>query len=191
MNAILRWGRFNVVGAMGMVVQLAALAIFNRAMHGHYLYALIAAIELTLLHNFIWHVHYTWQDRRHGGSVLQQAVRFHLSNGAVSMAGNIVGLRLLVGEAHLPLVVSNAAAIIACSFLNFHLGNRWTFLERKSSAQSIALEDFPIEPCATPLCTCIGFNCSARRRGSPLLRALGTLQGGSAWLRRVTQGRSE
>ena len=32
MNPLIRWGKFNLVGAMGMVVQLAALALFNRAL---------------------------------------------------------------------------------------------------------------------------------------------------------------
>jgi hypothetical protein len=32
MNTLIRWGKFNLVGAMGMVVQLAALALFNRAL---------------------------------------------------------------------------------------------------------------------------------------------------------------
>jgi len=57
-NTFIRWGKFNLVGAMGMVVQLGTLAFFDRWAAGHYLYASAAAIELTLLHNFVWHVHY-------------------------------------------------------------------------------------------------------------------------------------
>jgi putative flippase GtrA len=34
------------------------------------LYATAAAIELTLLHNFVWHLHYTWRDRRDGSALL-------------------------------------------------------------------------------------------------------------------------
>ena len=64
MNTFIRWGRFNLVGAMGMAVQLGALAVLERWAAGHYLYASAAALEITLLHNFVWHVHYTWKDRR-------------------------------------------------------------------------------------------------------------------------------
>jgi putative flippase GtrA len=85
-----------LVGAMGMGLQLAALALFNRWTAGHYLYASAAAIELTLLHNFMWHLHYTWRDRRDGATRLRQFVRFHLSNGLVSMLGNLALMRLLV-----------------------------------------------------------------------------------------------
>ena len=45
MNPFIRYCRFNLVGAMGMVVQLAALAAINRCVPGHYLYATAAAIE--------------------------------------------------------------------------------------------------------------------------------------------------
>jgi putative flippase GtrA len=37
MNAWVRWGKFNLVGAMGMAVQLGALAILNRLWPTHYL----------------------------------------------------------------------------------------------------------------------------------------------------------
>jgi putative flippase GtrA len=136
MNTLLRWGRFNLVGAMGMAVQLAALALFNRWMAGHYLYASALAIELTLLHNFMWHLHYTWRDRRDNSARLRQLVRFHLSNGLVSMLGNLALMRLLVHEVHLPLLVSNGIAILCCSAVNFCLGNNWAFAEEHKTETS-------------------------------------------------------
>ncbi len=66
MIPLIRWVRFNLVGAVGMVVQLAALSLFNRLLHGRYLIASAAALELTVLHNFVWHTQYTWRDRRSG-----------------------------------------------------------------------------------------------------------------------------
>ena len=45
MTILLRCGRFTLVGAMGMVVQLVALALFNHRMPGHYLVASAAALE--------------------------------------------------------------------------------------------------------------------------------------------------
>jgi len=127
MNAFVRWGKFNIVGAIGMALQLTALAVLNRVMPGRYLLASSAAIELTLLHNFTWHIHYTWRDRRDSATRLRQLVRFHLSNGAVSMLGNLALMSLLVHGAHLPVLVSNAIAVLVCSIANFHIGNRWAF----------------------------------------------------------------
>jgi putative flippase GtrA len=134
MNPLIRWGKFNLVGAMGMVIQLGALALFNRWMAGHYLYASAAAIELTLLHNFVWHLHYTWCDRGNGASRMHQLLRFHLSNGLVSMVGNLVLMRLLVHGAHLPVLIANGIAILCCSVANFYLGNSWAFAESKADA---------------------------------------------------------
>jgi putative flippase GtrA len=130
MNTIIRWGKFNLVGAMGMVVQLAALALFNRVLAGHYLYATAAAIELALVHNFVWHLHYTWRDRRDRSALLTQLLRFHLSNGLVSMLGNLVLMRILIHEARVPLLISNSIAILCCSLVNFFLGNHWAFAAR-------------------------------------------------------------
>jgi putative flippase GtrA len=130
MNTLLRWGKFNLVGAMGMGLQLALLALFNRWTPGHYLYASAAAIELALLHNFVWHLHYTWRDHRDSDIRLRQFARFHLSNGLVSMLGNLTLTRLLVHKARLPLLVSNVIAILCCSVANFCLGNQWAFAGR-------------------------------------------------------------
>jgi putative flippase GtrA len=127
MNTFIRWGKFNLVGAMGMAVQLGALALLNHWMAGRYLYASAAAVELALLHNFVWHLHYTWRDRRASATRLRQFMRFHLSNGLVSMLGNLALMRLLVHEARLPLLVSNVVAILCCSVANFCLGNNWAF----------------------------------------------------------------
>ena len=123
MKIIIRWCKFNLVGAIGMVLQLAALALFSRLAAGHYLYASAAAVELTLLHNFVGHLHFTWRDRRDNSALLTQLIRFHLSNGLVSMLGNLVLMRVLVQGAHIPLLISNCIAILCCSLVNFCLGN--------------------------------------------------------------------
>ncbi len=126
MTALIRWTRFNLVGMVGMAVQLTALALINRAAPGHYLAASAAAMELALIHNFVRHLQYTWRDRP-SGSRPAQLLRFHLSNGSVSLIGNLALMRLLVGAVHLPLLAANAIAILACSVVNFTLGDQWAF----------------------------------------------------------------
>ena len=127
MNIFIRWCKFNVVGAMGMVLQLAALAFIDQWTGGHYLYATAAAVELTLIHNFVWHLHYTWRDRRSHSALLAQFVRFHLSNGLVSMLGNLALMPILVQRARIPMLGSNSIAILFCSVINFCLGDNWAF----------------------------------------------------------------
>jgi len=136
-STLIRWSKFNLVGAVGMLVQLAALALFNRCAPGHYLLASTAALELTLLHNFVAHLHYTWRDRRDNSELLAQLMRFHLSNGLASMLGNLALMRLLVGVAHLPLLVSNGIAILCCSIVNFCLGNNWAFAARTHALSAL------------------------------------------------------
>jgi putative flippase GtrA len=128
-NTFIRWGKFNLVGAMGMVVQLAALALLSRWAAGHYLCATAAAIEIALLHNFVWHLQYTWRDRPDDSALFVRLMRFHLSNGLVSMLGNLVLMRILVQQARIPLLASNGIAILCCSIINFCLGNSWAFAE--------------------------------------------------------------
>lgn len=138
MKLVKRWWRFNVVGVLGAGVQLGALAALNRILPGHYLAATAVAIEITLLHNFVWHVHYTWRDRRPGSGVLGPFVRFHVSNGLMSMAGNLVLMRVLVHGAGLPVVAANGIAIVACSLVNFAVGHMWAFAGQPCSVAGTA-----------------------------------------------------
>ncbi len=126
MNGFVRWTKFSAVGTMGTAIQLGALALFSRWMAGHYLCATAAAIELALVHNFIWHWHYTWRDTPRTARILR-FLRFHLAAGLISMPGNLLLTRLLVGEAHVPILVANIVAVLSCSVPNFLLGNRWVF----------------------------------------------------------------
>lgn len=141
MNTLVRWLKFNLVGAVGMVVQLGALALFNRLWVGHYLYASAAAVELTLLHNFMWHLHYTWKDRSDRSATPGRLLRFHLSNGLVSMLGNLALMRVLVQDAHAPLLIANCIAILCCSLVNFCLGNEWVFAKEQSQFQLSAADE--------------------------------------------------
>ena len=122
MSTFARWWKFNLVGAVGMGVQLGSLALLNRWMRGHYLYASAISTELTLLHNFIWHLHYTWRDRVDRSSWFASLLRFHLANGLISIAGNLILMKFLVQEAHLPVLPANLLAILSCSLANFFVG---------------------------------------------------------------------
>ncbi len=123
MNPILlRWLRFNAVGLLGMALQLGLLAALNHWLPGHPLLWTALALETTVLHNFLWHRRYTWRTR---GRWWPQLLRFHAANGAVSLAGNLLLVRLLVQT--LPVVASNLVAIVCCSLANFALGHLWAF----------------------------------------------------------------
>ena len=129
-NRILRrWLKFNAVGGIGIGVQLAALAIFRSLLHFDYLLATVLAVETAVLHNFLWHERFTWADRpaRHFTHSLVRLVRFNASNGLVSILGNLVLMRLLVGTLGMQYFVANLIAIAASSLVNFLLSDCFVF----------------------------------------------------------------
>jgi putative flippase GtrA len=123
-----RWMRFNLVGAVGIGVQLAMLWLLT-ALGVPYLMATALAVETAVLHNFLWHQRFTWADRSPGPA--SRLLRFNLTTGALSIAGNLVFMRMLVGQAHLPSVIANLIGIAACSLLNFVVSDRWVFRAQK------------------------------------------------------------
>ena len=124
-----RWMKFNAVGGIGIGVQLAALAVLRSWLKLDYLLATGLAVEIAVIHNFLWHERFTWADRPAARPFrsLVRLVKFNVSNGAVSIVGNLLLMRLLVGELKFNYVVSNLVAIAVCSLVNFLLGDRFVF----------------------------------------------------------------
>jgi len=116
-----------------IVVQLAVLGILNGVLKLDYLAATALAVEAAVLHNFLWHERFTWADRASvtRRQALLRLVRFNLTTGAVSILGNLLLMRLLVGLAHLPALVANLVSIAGCSLLNFLLSEYIVFRARR------------------------------------------------------------
>ncbi|HEY5213109.1 MAG TPA: GtrA family protein, partial [Acidobacteriaceae bacterium] len=104
----------------------------------HYLCATAAAIEVTLLHNFVWHLRLTWRDRADRSQLFAQLLRFHLSNGAISMTGNLLLMRIFTQQLRLPLLMSNVISIACCSILNYFASDRWAFARKELKSAEIA-----------------------------------------------------
>jgi putative flippase GtrA len=137
--------KFNLVGAFGIVVQLGVLWMLT-GMGVHYMLATPLAVEAAVLHNFLWHERFTWADRNRGQSRERglrrlRLFRFHMSNGAVSIGGNLLLMRLLVGEAHMRAVVANLISIAGCSVVNYLVSDRWVFRAEFWPVSALAVED--------------------------------------------------
>jgi putative flippase GtrA len=128
----IRWWKFNAVGAMGIVVQLIALMLLKSVLHLNYLVATALAVEAAVIHNFFWHERYTWADRESTSRPIRFA-KFNLSNGAISILGNVALMRLLVGAIGLNYFVANALSIAGCSLLNFVVSDRLVFTGQTQS----------------------------------------------------------
>ena len=124
-----RWLKFNAVGALGIAVQLAVLLALKAGFHFSYLPATALAVEAAVVHNFLWHERYTWADRVQPSwrKSLPRLMRFNLTTGTVSIAGNLALMKLMVDLAHLNYLLANAVAIALCSLANFLVSEEWVF----------------------------------------------------------------
>ncbi|HWY21081.1 MAG TPA: GtrA family protein [Candidatus Acidoferrum sp.] len=131
-GTVLRWLKFNAVGAIGIGVQLSVLIALKSGFHLNYLLATALAVEGAVLHNFLWHERYTWADRVQPSwrDSLPRLLRFNLITGAVSIAGNLALMKVMVGLGQVNYLVANGIAIAVCSLVNFLVSDEWVFREK-------------------------------------------------------------
>lgn len=128
MTATVRVGRFTVVAALGMAVQLSVVTLLVRVFAADPTAATIAGVSCAVLHNFAWHLRWTWRDRMTAGaSRLAALARFTSANGAVSLAGSAVMIPILTGPIGLAAVTANLVTIGTCGGVNYWLGDRVCF----------------------------------------------------------------
>ncbi len=123
-----RWLKFNLVGALGIGVQLAMLAAL-RALGLSYLPATAVAVETAVIHNFFWHERFTWADRTSisPSEAVRRLLRFNLTTGLLSIGGNLALMRVLVGHLHLHYLLANLLTIATCGLANFLVSDRVVF----------------------------------------------------------------
>jgi putative flippase GtrA len=124
------------VGAIGIVVQLAVLTILQSGLGVNYLVATAIAVEAAVLHNFFWHERFTWSDRK-SRARLERLTKFNLTNGAISILGNMAFMKMLVGGWGMNYFLANLVSIAMCSLVNFLVSDVFVFsgaAERQPSA---------------------------------------------------------
>ena len=127
---MIHWIRFNVVGAGGFALQSGALFVLTHTtLHVTYLVATALAVELAVLHNFVWHQRWTWKDRPAATMLesLWRLAKFNVTNGLVSLVGNVAFMAILVGRLGLPIAGANLISVGVCSICNFVLADRIAF----------------------------------------------------------------
>jgi len=133
---MIRWLKFNFVGGIGIGVQLAVLTALKSGLHFNYLLATPLAVEAAVIHNFICHERFTWRDREKTTSPLVRFIRFNLTNGLLSILGNLGLMRLLAGVFHLNYLAANLVAITLCSLANFMISDRVVFQHKPAQTLS-------------------------------------------------------
>jgi len=122
-----RFLRFNSVGVAGFALQIGVLSVMVY-LGLHYLAATALAVEAAVLHNFFWHERWTWADRpATGRGRLVRLGRFHALNGVVSLVGNLVLMRVLVGTFGVLPIPANLLSVLACAAVNYLGSDRIVF----------------------------------------------------------------
>jgi putative flippase GtrA len=138
---VVRWLKFNLVGGIGITVQLLMLILLETGLHFNYLIATALAVETAVVHNFLWHERFTWADRADRG--LTRFLKFHLTAGLFSIAGNLAFMKLLVGIGHVNYLLANGITITACSVVSPRWSPDGRFLAALSTdSQKLLLFDF-------------------------------------------------
>jgi putative flippase GtrA len=122
----MRWLKFNTVGIGGAMVQLCALWLLHHFTSIPYVFGVMLAVEIAILHNFVWHEAWTWR-----GKPVEdrwwRLLRFHVGNGFVSIVSNVVLTYFYKEVVGLPLLAANFAAIVTAALLNFWVAHAWVF----------------------------------------------------------------
>ena len=123
MTTAARFARFNLVGAIGIGVQLLIVALLVHGLGVDPIVATVLGISCAIVHNFAWHVRWTWRDRMQPGTSSTRAfIRFVGANGVVSLIGSVLLMPVLLA-AGLSAIAANLVAIVACGLLNFWLAH--------------------------------------------------------------------
>ena len=113
---------------MGVAVQLVTLVSLTEALGLNYLVATMLAVETAILHNFVWHEHWTWRDRDPGTQGRWTRLAwFNLVTGALSISSNLVLTALYVNALGIHYAIANLMAIATCSLLTFVANDRFVF----------------------------------------------------------------
>jgi putative flippase GtrA len=128
--------RFQAVGALGMMVQMASVIAGREWLGLSVMASTAAAVELAILHNFVWHLRWTWaaQNRGLGGrEVLLRLLRFNAAFGAISITSNLYFTSLFMRVFGVNYIVGNLLAIASTGVVNFMAGEFFVFPERNKS----------------------------------------------------------
>jgi dolichol-phosphate mannosyltransferase len=123
-----RVGIFTLVGVIGYGVQTVVLWLLVGRLGMAVVPATLMATEAAVLHNFLWHLGWTWADRPAGPDAIGwRLLRFNLSNGGFSLVGGAAIMALLVDALGVHYLLANLVAVLVVSVANFLASDRFVF----------------------------------------------------------------
>lgn len=128
---LLRSGKFLVVAWLGMGVNTACLYLFKGVLHIRIIPASMMAIEIAIIHNFIWMRYWAWRDRQDRPPFLKQLLLYNVATGAVDLAANVSVLWALSTFFGVHYLLANILGMAAGPFIKFWLNEKLIFREKR------------------------------------------------------------
>jgi dolichol-phosphate mannosyltransferase len=125
----LRFVKFCLVGASGVVVNAGLLRLLARYLGLDYRLASLIAIEFAIANNFVWNAVWTFRDRSRvpRTDLARMFLKFNLTSGLTAMVVNWGLLVLLAERAGMRVETANLVGIAAGTTTNFLLSRGWIF----------------------------------------------------------------
>jgi len=117
-----------------MGVNTACLYLFKGVMGIPLIPASVLAIEIAILHNFIWLRYWAWSDRKAEGvrpPFFKQLAIYNLATGAVDLTANVSILWLLATFAGVQYLIANIIGMILGPFIKFWINEKLIFKETR------------------------------------------------------------
>ncbi|MBD3169561.1 MAG: hypothetical protein GF307_08765 [candidate division Zixibacteria bacterium] len=124
-----RFIKFSIVGGSGVLVNMGMLYILTEWIGIHYVISAVAAIELSIIVNFLLNDIWTWGDRKDltGSRFFTRMLKYNISAAAAAFTGNFITLIVLTELFGVYYIFSNLAGIAVGVLINFFLNDRWTY----------------------------------------------------------------
>jgi dolichol-phosphate mannosyltransferase len=127
-RSIIRFLKFLVVGASGIIVNEGLLYLLTEKMHLHYLLSGIISIEASILSNFFLNDFWTFKDKRNG-HFFKRFMRFNFAR-ILTLIINL-GILWLFTFFGLNYLIANLIGIAIATLLAYSLSNSWVWYHKK------------------------------------------------------------
>ena len=122
---------FAAVALIGFVVQVILIELLSQTLSWPLAVSTMVAVEVAVLHNFVWHEQWTWRHRVMGTNRLQRLAMFHATNGLTSITGNVAFAEILVRTSALNSFSRSVVSVALTGMLNFIAADRMVFRARR------------------------------------------------------------
>jgi dolichol-phosphate mannosyltransferase len=130
--ARLRFARFGIVGASGLVVNTVLLAVLTDVVGLFYVVAAVIATQGSTLWNFCFTELWVFSDRDHKrGMGRRMALFFLMNNAALAVRGPL--LVLLTSGLGIHYLVSNVLSLVGLTLVRFALADTWIWAKAPPS----------------------------------------------------------